>query len=121
MKRYTKDHEWVELVGDIATVGITDHAQDQLGDIVYVELPDAGRAVAAGEAVAVVESTKSVSDVYTPVSGMIVESNNAPIDDPAALNADPEGNAWLFRVSGVSADALVDMMDAAAYQAFCQI
>jgi glycine cleavage system H protein len=121
MKRYTKEHEWIELNGNIATVGITDHAQDQLGDIVFVELPDTGRSVTAGEAVAVVESTKSVSDVYSPVAGTIVEANAGPVDDPAALNADPEGASWLFKVSGVSESDLADMMDEAGYKAFCQI
>lgn len=119
MKRYTTDHEWIELDGDVATVGITGHAQDQLGDIVYVELPEVGRSVAAAEAVATVESTKSVSDIYSPVAGEVSEVNPVPVDDPARLNAEPESGAWLFRLSGVTATDLENLMDAAAYELFC--
>jgi glycine cleavage system H protein len=121
MKRYTTDHEWIELNGTIATVGITDHAQDQLGDIVYVELPEVGRAVAKAESVATVESTKSVSDIYSPVAGEVAAVNTATADDPSSLNADPEGGAWLFQISGVSEADLEGLLDAAAYAAFCNV
>ncbi len=119
MKLFSTDHEWIELVDGVATVGITDHAQDQLGDIVYVELPEVGRAVAKGEAVATVESTKSVSDIYSPVAGEVSEVNESPVNDPSQLNGDPEGAGWLYRLSGVSPADLDGLMDAAAYQQFC--
>jgi glycine cleavage system H protein len=119
MKLYSTDHEWIEVVDGIATVGITQHAQDQLGDIVYVELPDVGRAVTQGESVATVESTKSVSDIYSPAAGEVTEINDAPVADPSQLNSDPEGAAWLYRLSGVSDADLQGLMDAAAYEAFC--
>ncbi len=119
MKRYTTDHEWIELDGDIATVGITTFAQDQLGDIVYVELPEIGRTVEQAESVATVESTKSVSDIYSPVAGEVAEINSLPTDDPAKLNADPEVTAWLFRLRGVTATDLDGLMTATEYEEFC--
>jgi glycine cleavage system H protein len=119
MKKYSKDHEWIELLNGVATVGITAHAQDQLGDIVYVELPAVGRTVTKDEAVATVESTKSVSDVYSPVAGEVSELNDNPVADPSLLNSDPEGLGWLYRLSGVAAADLDDLMDEAAYQQFC--
>ncbi len=119
MKRYTTDHEWIQIDGGIATVGITNYAQDQLGDIVYVELPDVGRAVTKAESVATVESTKSVSDIYSPVAGEVMETNSLPVDDPAQLNAHPETDAWLFKVSGVTVADLEGLMDEAAYEVFC--
>jgi glycine cleavage system H protein len=112
--QYLKSHEYLRLEGDIATVGITDFAQDQLGDVVYVELPEVGRTVQAGEAVAVVESVKTASDIYSPVSGEVLEVNKTLSDEPENINADPYGTGFLFkvRVSSVSSE----LLDAAAYR-----
>ena len=96
--RYAKDHEWVRMDGDIATVGISDHAQEQLGDVVFVELPEIGRDVAADEACAVVESVKAASDVFAPLAGKVVEVNQTIIDDPSVVNSDAEGEGWFFRI-----------------------
>lgn len=96
--KYTKTHEWVRVKGDVATVGITDHAQRELTDIVFVELPDVGRKVRAGDACAVVESVKTASDIYAPVSGEIVATNRAVVDDPATVNHDPYGDGWFFQI-----------------------
>jgi glycine cleavage system H protein len=96
--KYTKSHEWVRVSGDIATVGITDHAQHELTDIVFVELPEAGRKVKAGEACAVVESVKTASDIYSPVSGEILETNKAVVDDPALVNKEPHAGGWFFKI-----------------------
>lgn len=117
--KYSKDHEWVRLEGEVATVGITDFAQEQLGDIVYVELPDAGRSVAAHEQVAVVESVKAASEVYAPISGEVTESNQALGDEPAKVNADPLGEGWFFRLKVADKGELDELMDEAAYKAFC--
>ncbi|HEY1934447.1 MAG TPA: glycine cleavage system protein GcvH [Acetobacteraceae bacterium] len=114
-KRYTKEHEWVSLDGDIATIGITDHAQEQLGDVVFVELPEVNRAVTAGEACAVVESVKAASDIYAPLTGKVVETNSAIVDDPALVNSDAEGEAWFFRLELDDTAALDALMDADAY------
>ncbi len=116
--RFTKDHEWVRLDGDIATVGITAHAQEALGDVVFVELPDAGRSVGDGEACAVVESVKAASDVFAPIGGTVIEVNQAIVDDPSLVNADPTEAGWFFRIAGVDASALEAMMDQAEYDAF---
>lgn len=116
--RFSKDHEWVRLDGGIATVGITDHAQQALGDVVFVELPEAGRSVTAGEACAVVESVKAASDVYSPVSGTVIEGNAALTDDPALVNSDPEGEGWFFRITLSDASELDGLMDESAYEAF---
>jgi glycine cleavage system H protein len=113
--RYTTDHEWVALEGDIATIGVTDHAQAELTDVVFVELPDAGRSVEAGEAVAVVESVKAASDIYSPVSGDVTEGNSAAEADPSLVNSDPYGDGWIFRVKITAKSELDDLMDAAAY------
>ena len=118
--RFTKDHEWVRLDGDIATVGITDHAQTALGDVVFVDLPEAGRDVAAGESVAVVESVKAASDVYAPIAGRIMEANAALAEDPALVNSSPTGNGWFFRVAGVDPAAVAALMDEAAYATFVE-
>jgi glycine cleavage system H protein len=96
--KYTKSHEWVRANGDTATVGITDHAQHELTDIVFVELPDKGRKVKAGEACAVVESVKTASDIYSPVSGEILETNEAVVDDPALANSEPYAGGWFFKI-----------------------
>ena len=113
--RYTSEHEWVRLDGDIATIGITDHAQQALGDLVFVELPELDREVEAGEAVAVVESVKAASDVYAPLAGKVVEANQAVVDDPALVNGDPEGEGWLFRVELEDTAAFDALLDANAY------
>ena len=115
--RYTKDHEWVSLDGTTATVGITDHAQQALGDVVFVELPEAGREVEQGEACAVVESVKAASDVYAPLAGRIVEANQALVDDPAMANQDPQGGAWFFRMELSDPAAFEALMDQPAYDA----
>jgi glycine cleavage system H protein len=95
---FTKEHEWIEVEGDVATVGITNHAQEQLGDIVFAEVPAAGRKLAKGEEAAVVESVKAASDVYAPVSGEVTEGNPAVADDPAVINRDPQGEGWFFKL-----------------------
>jgi glycine cleavage system H protein len=118
--RFTKDHEWIRLEGDVATVGITDHAQNALGDVVFVDLPEPGRQVDAGEACAVVESVKAASDVYAPVSGRVVESNAALTENPALINSSPTDEGWFFRLDGVDAAAIAAMMDEAAYAAFVE-
>jgi glycine cleavage system H protein len=116
---YTQEHEWISVEGDQATVGITDFAQGQLGDIVFVELPDAGRQVTKGGEAAVVESVKAASDVYAPVSGEVTEANQALTDDPALANTDPEGEGWFFRLRLSDPGELGGLMDAAAYKSFC--
>jgi glycine cleavage system H protein len=116
---YTEQHEWVRVEADSATVGITDFAQAQLGDIVYVELPEAGRKVSKGGEAATVESVKAASDVYSPVSGEMVESNQALSDDPSLANSDPEGKGWFFRLTLSDPAELDGLMDADAYQKFC--
>ncbi|MEM9222346.1 MAG: glycine cleavage system protein GcvH [Pseudomonadota bacterium] len=117
MRHYTKDHEWIEVAGDVATVGITDHAQEQLGDITYVELPEVGRAVAKGDAFAVVESVKAASDVYAPLAGEVAEINPALDENPHLVNEAAEADGWFvkIKVSGAIDDA--DLMDASAYKA----
>jgi glycine cleavage system H protein len=118
--RFTKDHEWVRLDGAIATVGITDHAQTALGDVVFVELPEPGREVEAGEACAVVESVKAASDVYAPLAGKIVEVNGAIVDDPALVNRSPTEDAWFFRIEPADPSEVEAMMDEGAYAAFVE-
>lgn len=118
--RFTKDHEWVRMDGDVATVGITDHAQGALGDLVFVELPELGRVVEAGEACAVVESVKAASDVYAPLGGKIVEVNQAIIDNPGTVNSDPQGEGWFFRIEPTDQAAVAAMMDEDAYAAFVE-
>jgi glycine cleavage system H protein len=113
---YTKDHEWVKIEGDTATVGITDHAQHLLTDVVFVELPDTGKEVAQGKPACVVESVKSVSDVYAPVGGTISEVNEELEDSPENVNEDAYGKGWMFKLSGVNADETKNLMDAAAYK-----
>ncbi|MBI0434084.1 glycine cleavage system protein GcvH [Roseomonas sp. KE0001] len=116
--KFSRDHEWVRLDGNIATIGITDHAQTALGDVVFVDLPEAGRQVAAGDAVAVVESVKAASDVYAPVGGTITESNAALADDPAMVNSAAQSEGWFFRMEVADPSELDALMDAEAYQAF---
>jgi glycine cleavage system H protein len=118
--RYSKEHEWVRLEADIATVGITDHAQEALGDVVFVELPEIGREVAADEACAVVESVKAASDVYAPLTGKVVEINQTVIDDPSLVNSDAEGEGWFFRLEIDDIDAFEALMDDAAYSEYLE-
>ena len=119
--KYTKSHEWLKLAADgTATIGITEHAQDQLGDMVYVEVPDAGRSVAAGEACAVVESVKAASDVYAPVAGEVLEGNTTLTDAPESVNHDPYGSGWLLKMKLADAAAVNGLMDAAGYAAFLE-
>lgn len=116
---YSKEHEWVRVEGDVGTVGITEFAQGQLGDIVFVEVPEAGRAVEQGGDAAVVESVKAASDVYAPLSGEVVEGNAALADAPDLVNSDPEGEGWFFKMTLSDPSQLDALMDNAAYQAFC--
>lgn len=119
MSRYfTEDHEWIELDGEIGTVGITDYAQGQLGDIVFVDVPEEGKELAKGDEAAVVESVKAASDVYTPVSGTVIEGNAALADAPALVNEDPEGDGWFFKLTLSDTAELDGLMDEAAYEAF---
>jgi glycine cleavage system H protein len=117
-EKFSKDHEWVRVDGDVASVGITNHAQEQLGDVVFVEVPEIGRKVSAGEAVAVVESVKAASDVYAPVSGEVVEANGDLAANSALVNEDAEGKAWFFKVRLSNPAELDGLMDRAAYDAF---
>jgi glycine cleavage system H protein len=119
-KRYTKDHEWVVLDGDIATVGITDHAQEQLGDLVHVELPELERAVAEGETCAVVESVKAASDVFAPLAGKVVEINETIVEDPSIVNSDAEGEGWFFRLELDDTDAFEALMDQDGYDEYLE-
>ena len=119
-KRYTKDHEWVLLEGDIATIGITDHAQEQLGDLVHVDLPELERAVAEGETCAVVESVKAASDVFAPLAGKVVEINETIGEDPSIVNSDAEGEGWFFRLELDDTDAFEVLMDQEAYDEFLE-
>jgi glycine cleavage system H protein len=119
-KRYSKGHEWVSLDGDIATIGITVHAQEQLGDVVFVELPELNRAVTAGEACAVVESVKAASDVYAPLSGAVVTTNSGIIDDPALVNSDAEGEGWFFRLKIDDTAAFESLMDSDSYNEYLE-
>ncbi|MFM5884539.1 MAG: glycine cleavage system protein GcvH [Novosphingobium sp.] len=119
MPRYfTQDHEWIDVDGDVGTIGITDYAQGQLGDITYVDLPAAGTAVKKGDAPCVVDSVKAASDVYAPVSGTVSESNAALEGEPELVNTDPEKGGWLFRVTLSDASELGGLMDRAAYDAY---
>ncbi|ABF53582.1 glycine cleavage system protein GcvH [Sphingopyxis alaskensis] len=116
---YTEEHEWIDVDGDVATVGITDFAQGQLGDIVFVEVPDTGAELSQGGDAAVVESVKAASDVYAPVDGTVTEGNAQLEEDPALVNSDPEGEGWFFRMTLADKSQLDALMDAKAYKAFC--
>jgi glycine cleavage system H protein len=115
---FTKDHEWIRVDGNQATVGISNHAQEQLGDIVFAETPNAGRSLRKGEEAAVVESVKAASDVYSPISGTVIEGNPALADDPAIINNDPEGAGWFFKLEVTNPSELEGLMDEAAYRDF---
>ena len=116
--RYTKEHEWVLVEGDTGTVGITDHAQHELGDIVYVDLPRPGAAVAKGKALGSVESVKAVSDIYSPVSGEVIEVNTGLADAPESLNTDPHGAAWLVKIRLSTPDEVKDLLPAVDYRSY---
>jgi glycine cleavage system H protein len=116
--KYTKDHEWTKVEGNIATIGITDHAQSALGDVVFCELPAAGRQLKVGETFGVVESIKAVSDLYSPVAGLVTAANSSIVDDPSALNKDPHGSAWMIKIELTDPSPLKDLMDAAAYEKY---
>ena len=117
--KFSTDHEWISVEGAVATIGITDHAQGQLGDVVFVEVPEIGRKVTAGEAVAVVESVKAASDVFAPVAGEVVEVNGELAGNPALVNEAAEGRAWFFKLRLADPKQLDALMDKAAYDAFC--
>jgi glycine cleavage system H protein len=119
-KRYTKEHEWVVLDGDIATVGITDHAQEQLGDLVHIELPELERTVAEGESCAVVESVKAASDIYAPLAGKVVEINETIVEDPSIVNSDAEGEGWFFRIELDDTAAFEQLLDQEGYDEFLE-
>ena len=118
--KYTKDHEWIRVEGDVATVGITDYAQTQLGDVVYVELPELGRRVEQGKEAAVVESVKAASEVYAPISGEVLAVNDALSGKPGKVNADPMGEGWFLKLRIGDAKQLDGLMDEAAYNAFVE-
>jgi glycine cleavage system H protein len=117
---YTKDHEWIKVEGDVGAVGVTDHAQSQLGDIVFVELPEKGREVKQGDEAAVVESVKAASEVYAPVSGEVVEANEELTDEPATVNEDAEGKGWFMKIKLSNAAELDELMDRQAYEKFVE-
>ena len=116
--KFTKDHEWVELDGDVATIGISKYAADQLGDVVFVETPEVGKTVNKGESLAVVESVKAASDVYAPISGEVVESNGELAGAPESVNADPEAGAWFAKLKVTDPSQLDGLMDRAAYDEY---
>ena len=116
--KYTRDHEWAQIQGNSATVGITDHAQSALGDVVYVDLPAVGRVLKKGETFGVVESIKAVSDLYSPVAGKVAAVNTALVNDPAQINKDPQGGAWLVKIDVT--EAATDLMDASAYSKYVE-
>jgi glycine cleavage system H protein len=113
---YTEEHEWVRLDGETATVGITDFAQGKLGDIVFIELPEVGAKVSAGDVLANIESVKAASEIYAPVAGKVSEINEELVDSPGAINKDPYGDGWMVRLTGVKASAIDDLMDATTYE-----
>ncbi|WP_294357954.1 glycine cleavage system protein GcvH [uncultured Sphingomonas sp.] len=121
MSRYfTQDHEWIDVDGETGTVGISDYAQSQLGDIVFVEVPEEGKSLSKGDDAAVVESVKAASDVYAPVSGTVIEGNAALADDSSLVNSDPEGEGWFFKITLADASELDQLMDEQAYAAFVE-
>ena len=116
--KYSKEHEWIKLDGDIATIGITQHATEMLGDIVFVELPEIGSSVLKDGNAGVVESTKAASDIYTPVTGEIIENNQSIVDDPAKVNADPENEAWFFKLKITNKSEMDSLMNKEEYEKF---
>ncbi len=119
-RRYTEDHEWVLLEGDTVTIGISDHAQEQLGDVVYVELPEEGAVLAEGAQAATVESVKAASEIYAPVAGEVVEINGALNDKPELVNSDPFGDGWFFKIKVADAGVVAKLMDENAYKAYVE-
>lgn len=119
-RKYSKDHEWITVSGGVGTVGISDHAQEQLGDVVFVEVPEAGRSVEQGGEIATIESVKAASEVYSPVSGEVVEGNSALADEPALVNSDPYGKGWFYKIKLSKPGELDGLMDEAAYTAFLE-
>ena len=119
-KKFSKQHEWISVEGDIATVGITKHAAEMLGDVVFVELPEKGKKVEKEGQAGVVESTKAASDVYTPITGEITETNQSIVDDPAEVNKDPEGAAWFFKIKIKNKSELEDLMNKTDYDKFAK-
>ena len=119
-RRYTKDHEWIRVQGDRGTVGITDYAQEQLGDVVYVELPQVGRKLEANQSFGTVESVKAVSELFCPAAGEVVEINSALVATPEVINSDPHGQGWMITIRLDDAPAVQGLMDAAAYRAFVE-
>ncbi len=120
MTKYTKDHEWARAEGDVYVIGISAHAAEQLGDIVFVELPEPGKTIAKGDELAVVESVKAASDVYAPVSGEVIEANQPIVDEPGKVNEDPEGAAWLVKIKASDPSEFDTLMDEAAYKEFAE-
>ncbi len=118
--KFSKEHEWIKLDGDIATIGITKHASEMLGDIVFVELPQKGSSVAKDGVAGVVESTKAASDVYTPVSGEVIENNQSIVDDPAKINSDPENQAWFFKLKIKDKSEIETLMNKEEYDKFAK-
>ena len=116
--KFSKEHEWIKLDGDTATIGITKHATEMLGDIVFVELPEIGSSIAKDGNAGVVESTKAASDIYTPVSGEIIENNQSIVDDPAKINADPENEAWFFKLKITNKSEMNSLMNKEEYEKF---
>jgi glycine cleavage system H protein len=118
--KYTKDHEWAKIEGKTVTIGVTDHAQSSLGDVVYVELPAVGRVLKNHETFGVVESIKAVSDLYSPVAGKVVAVNSTLVDEPAKINQDPQGAAWMIKLELADGASTADLMDAAAYTQYVE-
>jgi len=118
--KFSEDHEWILIEDGIGTVGITDYAQEQLGDVVFVELPEAGKTLAKGDEAAVVESVKAASELYAPVSGEVTEANDALAEDPAQVNSDPQGGGWFFKIKIAEPTELDGLMDEAAYKTYVE-
>jgi glycine cleavage system H protein len=118
--KFSEDHEWILVEGDIGTIGITDYAQEQLGDVVFLELPEAGKTLAKGDEAAVVESVKAASEIYAPVSGEVAEANDALAEDPAKVNSDPQGEGWFFKMKIADPSELDRLMDEAAYKTYVE-
>lgn len=119
-RKYSKDHEWITVSGGVGTVGISDHAQEQLGDVVFVEVPEAGQVVEQGGEIATIESVKAASELYSPVSGEVVEGNSALADEPALVNSDPYGKGWFYKIKLSKPGELDGLMDEAAYKSFLE-
>ena len=119
-KKFSKQHEWISIEGEVATVGITKHASEMLGDVVFVELPDQGKSIEKDGQAGVVESTKAASDIYSPIAGEIVDTNQSIVDDPATVNKDPEGNAWFFKIKIKNKSDIDILMSKADYEKFAK-